>query len=63
MHGLTEFAVLAGSFFAGRIWQWHRNRKALRASQVLGDTFNAISDIATHRRRAEQNIRNTQNRT
>jgi hypothetical protein len=63
MHGLTELAALTGSFLAGRIWQWHRNRKALRASQVLGDTFNAISDIAAQRRRAEHNIRNTQNRT
>jgi hypothetical protein len=62
MHVLTELAYLAGSFGAGRVWQWNRNRKALRASRLLGEAFNTISDIADQRRKAEQNIRTSQNR-
>lgn len=57
MHGIIELAVLAGCFVGGRIYQWMRDRKALKANRTMTAAFDAVADIATQRRRAESRIK------
>jgi len=48
--------LLVLAFFGGRVWQWRRNRSAIRFSEQASELYATITDIAEYKRRAKREI-------
>lgn len=56
MNGAIVILLLVLAFFAGRSWQWRRDRSAVRFSQRASELYATITDITEYRRRAQREI-------